>query len=302
LGFALNLGTHIFFAGVVTTIFTGDPFFALLTGIGSFIPDLDREHIIVSHKVFRSEQFHRALFHNLLFLSGLFFVNVWLAVGAFLHSFIDSFTSEKDRGVEWLFPFSRLVKRGRYALDVKSEHRECKLVLLDQKPTDRVSFLHEDSPQMTALSEPDLKETKAVPWRRTYGPVANGQLFDRWLGLASFSLFVIYASLNLDFTERAVSLLLSARVIPPMSLLTGITLVFLGGWLKRNGKPRVAYLTLFTLGGIFMILSAALSVSEISGYVFPLEPTFAVVACAVLSVEALLIWRISTYAGRKAIV
>jgi hypothetical protein len=165
---------------MIVAIFTGDPYFALLAGIGSFIPDLDREYIIVSRKVFRNEQYHRALFHNLLFLSGLFFVNVWLAVGAFLHSFIDSFTTAKDRGVEWLFPLSRLVKRGRYAIDAKSENDECKLVLLDQKPADRVCFLHEDSPQMTKLSDLDLKETSAVPWRRTYGPAANGQVFDRW--------------------------------------------------------------------------------------------------------------------------
>jgi membrane-bound metal-dependent hydrolase YbcI (DUF457 family) len=145
----LNLGTHIFFAGVVTAILTGNPYFTLLAGIGSFIPDLDREYLFVSPKAFREEQFHRALFHNLLFLSGLFFVNVWLAVGAFLHSFIDSFTTEKDKGVEWLFPFSRLVKRGRYTLAATSKDGGCKLELVDQKPPDRVCFINEDSPEMT---------------------------------------------------------------------------------------------------------------------------------------------------------
>jgi hypothetical protein len=89
----LNLGTHIFFAGAVTTILTGNPYFTLLAGIGSFIPDLDREYLFVSPKAFREEQYHRTLFHTLLFLSGLLFVNVWLAVSVFLHSSIDSFTT-----------------------------------------------------------------------------------------------------------------------------------------------------------------------------------------------------------------
>jgi len=137
----LNLGSHIFVAGVVTAIFTGNPYFALLAGVGSFIPDLDREYLFVSSKVFRKEQYHRALFHNLLFLSGLFFVNVWLALGAFLHSFLDSFTTDKDKGVEWLFPFSRLVKRGRYTLIARSKAKSCTLELVDLNPPDRVCFL-----------------------------------------------------------------------------------------------------------------------------------------------------------------
>jgi membrane-bound metal-dependent hydrolase YbcI (DUF457 family) len=101
---------------MVAAVFTGNPYFTLLAGIGSFIPDLDREYLFVSRRKFQEEQWHRSLFHNLLFLSALFFVNQWLALGAFLHSFIDSFTTEKDKGVEWLFPFSRLVKRGKYTL------------------------------------------------------------------------------------------------------------------------------------------------------------------------------------------
>jgi hypothetical protein len=298
----LNLGTHIFFAGVVIAIFTGNPYFTLLAGIGSFIPDLDREYLLVSPKAFREEQFHRALFHNLLFLSGLFFVNVWLALGAFLHSFIDTFTTEKDKGVEWLFPFSRLVKRGRYTLAAKPKDGTCKLELVDQKPSDRVCFINEDSPETTKLSDPDLKESKAVPWRRTYGPAANGQLFDRWLALASFSLLILYALVNPGFAMAGKNLILSTRIIPPMSLLTGIVLVFLGGWLKKNKRNRKGYLTLFAVGGVFMILSAVLSVGGVSGYVFPLGPTFVAIACLVLFVEALFVWRLSTRGKRKAIV
>jgi hypothetical protein len=235
-------------------------------------------------------------------LSALFFVNVWLAVGAFLHSFIDSFTTEKDKGVEWLFPFSRLVKRGRYVLAAESEDGACKLGLVDQKPCDRVYFLNEDSPEMTNLSDPDLKEPRAVPWRRTYGPAANGQLFDRWLAVASFSLLIIYAFLNPSFAMAGKTLLLSTRIIPPMSLLSGIVLVYLGGWLKKNSKNRKAYLTLFAAGGVFMIFSAILSIEAVSEFIFPLSVTFVASGCVVLISEAIFVWRLSIRGGRKAIV
>ena len=55
-----------------------------------------------------------------------------------------------------LFPFSRLVKRGRYTLAAKSKDGACKLELVDQKPPDRVYFINEDSPETTHLSDPDL--------------------------------------------------------------------------------------------------------------------------------------------------
>jgi hypothetical protein len=298
----LNLGTHIFFAGAVATIVSGNPYFALLAGVGSFIPDLDREYIFVSPQAFRKEQYHRALFHNFLFLSGLFFVNVWLALGAFLHSFLDSFTTEKDRGVEWLFPFSRLVKRGRYTMAAKKNDGECSLQLVDLKLPDRVYFINEDSPEATKLSDPDLKEYRPVPWRRTYGPAANGQLLDRWLGVGSFSVFVLYAIMNPNFTLAAKNLFLSAQIIPPLSLLTSIVLFFVAGSLKRNKKdPRIYYI-FFIAGSLFMILSAAVSIGGVWTYVSPFNPFFAVAAAAVLAVEAIVIWRFSVRGQRQAMV
>ncbi len=298
----MNLASHIFFAGVVTAVFTANPYFALLAGIGSFIPDLDREHIFVSKKTFREEQFHRALFHNLLFLSALFFVNVWLALGAFLHSFLDSFTTEKDRGVEWLFPFSRLVKRGRFTLAAKCEADGCKLELKDLKPADRVCFINEDSPEATVLSDPDLKEHRAVPWRRTYGPASNGQMLDKWLAMVTFSLFAVYAALNPDFAMAGKNLLISIQIIPPMALLTGIVLFFLGGWLKKKKKRRNLHVAFFAVGILFLVLSAALSVGSITRYVSPINPLFAAAAAVVLVVEAIFVWRLSIHKGKKAIV
>jgi hypothetical protein len=194
------------------------------------------------------------------------------------------------------------VKRGRYTLTARSKDRSCTLELIDQKPPDRVCFLNEDSPEATKLSDPDLKETRTVPWRRTYGPLANGQLFDRWLFVGSFSLLILYALVNPDFAMAGKNLILSPQIIPPMSLLTGIVLVFLGGLLKRKKKSRKGYLPLFAAGGMFMILSAVLSAGGVSSYKLPVEPIFVAVACLVLFVEAFFIWRLSTRGGRKALV
>jgi hypothetical protein len=195
-----------------------------------------------------------------------------------------------------------MVKRGRYTLAAKSKDGACKLELVDQKPPDRVCFINEDSPETTQLSDPDLKESRAVPWRRTYGPATNGQMFDKWLALASFSMLILYAVLNPGFAMAGKNLILSTQIIPPMSLLTGIVLVFLGGWLKKNKRNRKGYLTLFAAGGVFTVLSAVLSVGGVSGYVFLLSPTFIAVGCLVLFAEALFIWRLSTYGGKKALV
>jgi hypothetical protein len=287
---------------MVAAIFTGNPYFALLAGIGSFIPDLDREYILVSRKTFKEEELHRALFHNLLFLSALFFINQWLAIGAFMHCFIDSFTTEKDRGVEWLFPFSRLVKRGKYALAAKEKNGSCRLDLVDQKTQDRVSFLNEDSPEMTKISAPDLKENKPIPWRRTYGPAENNQMLDKFLGLGSFSLFIVYSIVNFNFGLAGRQLLFSTRMFAPMSLLTGIVLIYLGGWLKKNNKPRKHYLIPFIFAAIFLPLSAVLSSSQILTYQPPFNPVFALASAIVLTLEAVLVWRLSIRGGKKAIV
>jgi hypothetical protein len=235
-------------------------------------------------------------------LSGLFFVNIWLALGAFLHSFLDSFTTEKDRGVEWLFPFSRLMKRGRFTLAASSTDGECKLELLDLKPPDRVCFINEDSPEATKLSDPDLKEFRAVPWRRTYGPASNGQLLDRWLALVSFSLFILYALVDADFISASKNLLLSSQIFPPMCLLTSIVFFFLGGFLKKNKKDKKLFRTLFAVGGLFLVISAILSFKGLSADAFPLNPIFAVASAAIIIVEAFFVWLISTREGKTAMV
>src|SRR5580704_4237516 len=113
----MNFTTHVMFGVLLAAIFFGKPEIILLVGVGSAIPDLDREYGFLSKESFRNIQVHRALFHNFLFLGFLYLINPFLALGAFLHTFLDAQTTARDRGVEWLYPFSRLVKRAVYDND-----------------------------------------------------------------------------------------------------------------------------------------------------------------------------------------
>jgi hypothetical protein len=67
----------------------------------------------------------------------VYLINPYLGVGAFLYVFLDSLTTTRDRGVEWLYPFSRLVKRAVY--DSNGNRME-----LD--PKHKIYFLQNDLP------------------------------------------------------------------------------------------------------------------------------------------------------------
>src|SRR5665647_158018 len=112
----MNLSTHIVFGIIVGAILFGKPEIALMVGIGAAINDLDREYGFFSKESFRRRQIHRALFHNFLCIAILYFINPYFGIGAFLHAFLDSLTTTRDRGVEWLYPFSRLVTKAVYDL------------------------------------------------------------------------------------------------------------------------------------------------------------------------------------------
>jgi hypothetical protein len=118
----------------------------------------------------------------------------------------------------------------------------------------------------------------------------------------SFSLFVVYSIVNFDFGLPGKMLLFSTAIVAPITLLTGIVLIYLGGWRKKNDKTRKEYLSLFALAVVFIFLAAALSAEQILSYHLPLNPIFALAACIVLAVEAIMVWRLSIRKGRKAIV
>jgi hypothetical protein len=173
------------FGILVGAMFFGRLDAMLLIGLGCALPDLDREYGFFKRDSFRELQVHRALFHNFLFMGVLYLVNPFLALGAFLHTLLDALTTARDRGVEWLFPFSRLVKSALYDEHGKAVERP------NSARGGRVLFYQYDPIKLTRLSSEDLKEYKPAPWRRTYGPALSGKLLDEGIFLGSVALTVM---------------------------------------------------------------------------------------------------------------
>ena len=133
----MNLPTHITFGALIGALFFGRWDIILLVAIGSVLPDMDREYGFFSKDYFRDHQLHRALYHNFVFIGIVFLINPYLALGAFCHTLLDGINTAKDRGVEWLYPFSRLVKKARYdhagkkiAFDIKT-----RVVYVSKRPS-----------------------------------------------------------------------------------------------------------------------------------------------------------------------
>lgn len=168
----MDLPTHFFFGLAIGFVFFGhQPELALLVGMGALLPDLDREYWFIPAKTYAAEQRHRALFHNVVVIAISFVVSPFLSLGVFLHVLQDSFTTVKDRGVEWFYPFTRLAKRGRYDANGNEQTVD---------PEEKVYFYQEDPPGLVKFADADLQETldKPIPWRRVYGFALNSHLLE----------------------------------------------------------------------------------------------------------------------------
>jgi hypothetical protein len=244
----MNFPTHVMLGIVVGALFYGKPEIILLLGLGSAIPDLDREYGFMSKESFRKRQAHRALCHNFLFLGLVYLINPYLGLGAFLHTFLDALTTARDRGVEWLYPFTRLVKRAVY--DYNGNR-------LELDPKHKIYLLQNELPVLTKKTTKDLKPgEQTLPWRRTYGPALSGRLFDQGIFLGSVALTLLlflFSALGfrqfIDLTIRPVNL---AFDIPFVLGVTGVLMNFVAGEIDRkklakNFKPDREYKTLFYL-------------------------------------------------------
>lgn len=255
----MNFTTHVMFGVLIAAVFFGEPRIILLVGIGSAIPDLDREYGFLSKESFRNRQVHRALLHNFLFFGLLYLINPFLALGAFLHTLLDALTTARDRGVEWLFPFSRLVKRAVY--DNEGNR-------LELDPKQKIYFLQNEIHILTKKTTKDLKPSgPLLPWRRTYGPALSGRLLDLGIFVGSLGLtlmLVLFSALGLykfiDLTIRPIDLSFD---LPVVIGAFGIILNFIGGevdrkHLAKHFKPDPIYKALFYLSIAVMILAVVL--------------------------------------------
>jgi hypothetical protein len=226
----MNLSTHIMFGILIGALFFGNPVIALMVGVGSVIPDLDREYGFFSKEAFKRRQIHCSLFHNFLFIGIVYLINPFFGIGAFLHSFLDSFTTTRDRGVEWLYPFSRMVTRAVYDSDGN------KLAL---DPKHKIYFLSNDLPGLTRRTKKDIKPGETpVPNRRTYGPALSGKFLDRCIFFGSMALFLLillFSVLGLrQFIDLGMQNVTLALILPLMIGSIEIFINFIVGELDRK--------------------------------------------------------------------
>lgn len=247
------------FGIAVGAVFFGKPEVILLVGFGSAIPDLDREYGFLSKESFTRRQVHRALCHNFLFLGLVYLVNPFLGLGAFLHTLLDALTTARDRGVEWLYPFTRLVNQAAY--DYNGDRIE-----LD--PKRKIYLLQNELPVLTKETTKDLKPGRqTLPWRRTYGPALSGGLLDQgiFLGSAAITLLLLLSSALgfrqfIDITIRPIN---PSFDLPFWIGVLGVGLSFAEGELDRKQlikkfKPDRIYQALFYVSIGIMILAVVL--------------------------------------------
>src|SRR5206468_5700785 len=144
-------------------------------------------------QVYAEEQYHRARFHNVFMILVGYLVNPFFSLGIFLHMLQDSFTTAKDRGVEWFYTLTRLVKRGMYDQTMSQRKPD---------PSAKVYFYQEDVLGYVNAADPDLREgDQPVPWRRVYGFAQNGQLLDRGFLAGSLAVIAIWLAYPFGFAH-----------------------------------------------------------------------------------------------------
>jgi hypothetical protein len=258
------------FGIAVGAVFFGKPETILLVGLGSAIPDLDREYGFLSKESFTRRQVHRALCHNFLFLGLVYLINPFLGLGAFLHTLLDALTTARDRGVEWLYPFTRLLNRAVY--NYNGDRME-----LD--PKNKIYLLQNELPVLTKKTTKDLKPgERTLPWRRTYGPTLSGGLLDQgiFLGSAAITLLlVLFSALGLQqfIDMQFIDIVIGKRPINlpfafPFAIgAVGVVMNFVGGELDRKQllkfKPDITdkfYRAMFYLSIGVMIFALVLGI------------------------------------------
>jgi hypothetical protein len=278
----MDLPTHAAFGLAVGLVFFGRPEAAILVLIGAILPDLDRDWLVKA-KAVGEEQRHRAILHNVFIVGLAFLMSPFLAFGTFLHMLQDSFTTANDKGCEWFYPISRLVKRGKF--DAKKQP-------MPLDPKERVYFLQED---------PEATDGPAIPWRRVYGPAQNSQILDRVFLASSLVVsgvwFVFKAKADWSFLVSDV-----IRTGPHWILFLALAIFLITGALLR-GKSRntltiIAKVGIGFLGIALIVLWGFYAQTEIITNIETLSSSLVpIILCGVLIV--LSTWAIAEWHARK---
>jgi hypothetical protein len=300
----VDLPTHATFAAAVGLVFFGKPEIALLMVIGSLLPDLDREYWFVRNKSqYADEQIHRARLHNVFMMAFTYLFSPYLSLGVFLHVLQDSFTTVKDRGVEWFYPITRLVKRGLYDSTGAQQPTD---------PKEHVYFYQEDPKGLVNKADPDLREygCDPVPWRRVYGFAQNSQLLDK--GFLCGSILVILIWIFIPASKHFTVLVTSttANYVGLVMGLFAVGMLFLSGELDRKDKtPRLGKLNfikyiIFALGLVLLGIWIVLSLNDIMKNIMTIfaDPLSIFVGIITIPIVIILIIKAKTRSGRNAII
>ncbi len=233
----MDLPTHAAFGLAIGLVFFGHPEAAVLVMIGAILPDLDRDWLGKKYAI-GEEQRHRAILHNVFIVAISFLVSPFLALGAFLHMLQDSLTTANDKGCEWFYPLSRLVKLGKYNADKEQ-------MTLD--PKERIYFLQED-PE-------DADTGPAIPWRRVYGPAQNSMILDRIFLIGSLIAVGVWFGFNANSDWSGLTNRL-AMTGTHWILFAGFAVLLLSGALLRDRTSNVLTTSL-------RVITAALGIAII---------------------------------------
>lgn len=215
----MNLTTHMTLAFAVGITFFHNVGIAFIITIGAMIPDLDREYFFVAKDFIARHQLHRCLFHNIFFIGVLYFINPFLALGALSHSLLDSFTSATDRGVELLYPITRIVKGYKYSINGNEVDTSKRTVWWVEDPWTLLKV----------TTDRDLQEPTQQPWRRSYGPFRNSRIVDWGIFFASIGFLIIM------FFGAGASFFSVADLKPLVALsFAGIAIFYIIGELYRK--------------------------------------------------------------------
>jgi LexA-binding, inner membrane-associated putative hydrolase len=299
----MDLPSHLSFGLAIGLAFFGNnPEIVLLIGLGTLIPDLDREYWYVRQQVYAEEQYHRARFHNVFMILTGYLVNPFFSLGIFLHMLQDSFTTAKDRGVEWFYPLTRLVKRGMY---------DQKMSLASADSGTKVYFYQEDVLGYVNAADPDLREgNQPVPWRRVYGFAQNSHLLDRGFLVGSLAIIVIWLAYPIGFAHAHLfSELIESNPIWVIGY-AAIGVLFAAGETQRRDKlPRLpqlkpAQVPLFVIGVVLFVIWFVLFRFEVLANLENIlaDPIPVLAGAIAIPIVAFTLVRYYTRGGRKAIV
>ncbi len=234
----MELTTHFTFGVVIGLIFFGKPEAAILIGFGTLIPDLDREYWFVPLKEYREEQYHRALLHNVFVLAAVYLVSPFISLGVFLHIIQDCLTTVRDRGVEPMYPFTRLVKRGWLSGEYKEESHTL---------TEHIYFYQEDDKGLLNEADEDFRKVgdDPVPWRRIYGFALNSRILDHWFLFASIALVYLWLLTDWPANYEAIVGYFTGGSVWLIGYI-GIVIIYFAGELDRHKEwptvPPLNYL------------------------------------------------------------